>query len=157
MINRGIMRGRHGRKVSSPNQEAFLPEISTQDPTPPEVHPEVISGITLHQFNLLLQQVQNLTTTVQNLQQTVARNAPVISHSVPPEHRRHSLSLAPSKPKVSGHYPRSKQPRHPTPRSTAESSSFPRIAPKNDQREFELAQRVDKTGRQLEALKVKSS
>ena len=94
MINRGVMRGRRRREVSSANQEAFLPEISIQDPMPPETQPEVTSGVTLQQFTLLQQQVQNLTTTVQNLQQTVARNVPVPSHLVPSEHRRRSLSPA---------------------------------------------------------------
>ena len=94
MINRGVMRGHRGREVSSANQEAFFPEISTQEPMAPVAQSEVTSGVTLQQFTLLLQQVRNLTITVQNLQQTMAQKAPAPSLSVPLEHCRRSLSPA---------------------------------------------------------------
>ena len=57
MINRGTMRGHCGRETSPANQEAFLPKISVQDHVPLETQQEVTSGVILHQFNILVQQV----------------------------------------------------------------------------------------------------
>ena len=74
-----------------------------------------------------------------------------------PEPPRRSSSPAPPAPRNSERNLCPEAPCHTILSSTAESSYFPKTTHSNDPKEHQLMKRVEEMGRQLEALKVKSS
>ena len=154
MDTRGTVKAHRGRKPS--------PHISDNYPTQMPVEPihsdppsEANSRVTMLQYTQLLQQIQTLAVVVQGLQQSVLHVplAPFEMRQPPPQ----PSPIAPAPPED---HPRDEcsEPRRPTSLGLiVESSYYHRFLPSIDLGGIDLARKVDDIGRQLEALKVRSS
>ena len=156
-IDRGRMETRRARESSLPGDGVVHPENSIQNPIPSEIPLEAPFGVTSQQYAHLLQQMQGLAAAVQNLHQLVTQKVPPIPAPIAPEQPRRSPSPIPPAPRNSERNLRPEAPCYTISNSTAESSYFPKTTHSNDPKEYQLIKRVEEMGRQLKALKVKSS
>ena len=155
--DRGRMDTHRAREPSLPRDGVARPENSTQNPIPLEIPLEAPSGVTSQQYAHMLQQVQGLAAAVQNLHQLVTQKTPLTPAPTVPEQPRRSPSPIPPAPRNSKRNLRPEAPCYTISNSTAESSYFPKLTHNDDPKEHQLIKRVEEMGRQLEALKVKSS